>query len=311
MTSLPRHASLPHVMDDAAARCAICDERANTAVMVRLGASRLVRCDGCGSWTYLPRLTPESQARLHDTSEYFAHPYFQHRRQSTEALRHRCQEALTRVGRGFPLRSLRGERVLDIGCDTGGFAREAAQMFGFIPIGIDVSMNAVEEATRRGMEAYHASIEGAPGHLRDLAVITAIDLIEHVVSPREFLHAVYDRLRPGGVVYLETPNIASIVYRAGRVLCRLTGARPQGMFERLFPRQHAQYFTRNALWALAERCGFEVVQIDTRLLPFRAVGTSLLVRAGVVGLQLLDVVTHARRILICAVLRKPLRSRVL
>lgn len=288
--------------------CVVCGKGALNTVVVSLDQSRLVRCAECGSWTYLPRLTPELQIGLHNTSEYFAHPYFQHRRRSMESVRRRCQQVFTIIGKEVPVQTLRGEYVLDIGCDTGVFIQEAARMFNFTPVGIDVSLASVREARVRGMEAYQASIEDAPAQLKNLAVITAIDLIEHVTRPREFLRAVYERLRPGGVIYLETPNNSSIVYLCGRFLCRLTGARPRRGFERLFPRQHAQYLTPAGLRILAVDCGFEAVRLGARVLPLRDVGASLIVRAGVASLQLLDLVMRSDGLLIYALLRKPLRT---
>ena len=172
-------------------------------------------------------------------------------------------------------------------------------------MGVDVSEAAVDEANRRGIEAYHASLEAAPAHLSDLAVVTAIDVIEHVASPRAFLQEVYARLRPSGVVYLETPNIASTVYRVGRVLCRMSHGHPRALFQRLFPVQHAQYFTVGSLRVLAQQCGFEVVRLDTRCLPLRDIGTSLIIKVGVAGLQVADRMTSSDRLLICALLRRP------
>jgi len=273
--------------------------------MVRLESSRLVGCRSCGSWTYLPRLTANEQMDLHTTGAYFNHPYFRHRRQRADLARHRCREAFTRIAAGVDLQTLRGERLLDVGCDTGSFLATAAEMFGVVPLGVDVSDAAVDEANHRGIEAHRASLEAAPAHLRNLAAITAIDVIEHVASPRAFLNEVYARLRPSGVVYLETPNVASVVYRVGRVLCRASGGRPRALFVRLFPVQHAQYFTTGSLHVLAEQCGFEVVGLDTRCLPLRDIGTSLPFRVGTAALQIADRMSSSGRVLICALLRRP------
>ena len=289
-------------------RCAVCGaplQSSSSAVVVRLERSRLVRCASCGSWTYFPRLTADAQAGLHKAEAYFEHPYFRHRRRSTGPLRRRCREVFTRLADGANLRTLEGERLLDVGCDTGAFLKASAEMFGVLPVGVDVSEAAVDEAKRKGIEAYRASLETAPAHLSNLAAITAIDVIEHVASPWAFLEAVYERLRPSGVVYLETPNVASSVYRVGRVLCRMSHGHPRAFFERLFPVQHAQYFTVDSLRMLAQHCGFEVVRLDTRRLPLRDIGTSLIVKAGVAGLQIADRMVPSDRILICALLRRP------
>jgi 2-polyprenyl-3-methyl-5-hydroxy-6-metoxy-1,4-benzoquinol methylase len=291
-------------MQDDSSACAVCGVLLSGPVMVRLGEARLIRCTACSSWIYLPRLSAQEQTAIHDSADYFEHPYFQGRRQAQASLDRRCRETFTRIGAGVNLESLRGERLLDVGCDTGFFLASAAEQFGIVPVGIDVSSHAVQEAAKKGIEAYHADLATAPNPLKDFTVITAIDLIEHVAEPRAFLRQIFARLRPGGVAYLETPNICSTVYLVGRLLCSVTGGRPRGTFERLFPPQHAQHFTCASFSALARECGFEVVQLDTRVLPFDDIHTSLPVRIGMAGLQLLDSLTCGK-ILICALLRRP------
>src|SRR5947209_13970463 len=118
--------------------CAACATSLSRRAMVRLGRARLERCDSCGSWTYLPRPNPHQQAAIHDTQEYYEHPYFQERRQREQAVRRRCQQAFSLIGTAIDLEALRGERMLDIGCDTGAFLRVASALYGIAPVGIEV-----------------------------------------------------------------------------------------------------------------------------------------------------------------------------
>ena len=74
----------------------------------------------------------------------------------------------------------------------------------------------------------------------------------------------------------------------GWVLSRITGGRPTAIFERLFPSQHIQYFTRSSFATLAHECGFEVVQLDLRSLPFTDLAISLPIRLALTGVQLFD-----------------------
>lgn len=285
-------------------RCSVCTTTLSGPVRVRLGESQLIECAGCGSWIYLPRLSVQQQATIHDTAHYFEHPYFQGRRQAGAVLDRRCRNTFARIEAGINLESLRGERMLDIGCDTGRFLTSAANQFGIVPVGIDVSAQAVQRAAQQGLEVYHTALEHAPDHLTDFRVITAIDLIEHLIDPSALLRQVFIRLRPDGVLYLETPNINSMVYRFGRLLCQITGGQPRPVFERLFPPQHVQYFTNSSLATLAKQCGFEVVRLDHRTLPPTDISTSLPIRLGVAALQLLDLL-FGSKILLCALLRRP------
>src|SRR5262249_37590347 len=95
-------------------------------VRVRLRTARLVSCARCGSWTYFPRLNSVEQARLHDDHEYFQHPYFRTRREDQSRAEARCAKAFDYVSAATDVTSVHGERLLDIGCDTGTFLKVTA-----------------------------------------------------------------------------------------------------------------------------------------------------------------------------------------
>jgi cyclopropane fatty-acyl-phospholipid synthase-like methyltransferase len=272
---------------------------------VRLGISYLQACGACGSWTYFPRTTAEQQSKIHDNESYFDHPYFELRRNQSRAQRRRCRTIFARLAPSINLQSLRGQRLLDVGCDTGSLLVAAREEYGIRPVGIDVAGRAVAVARENGVEALQTTLEAAPEDLTAFQVITAVDLVEHVPDPDAFLREVRRRLQPGGVTYLETPNIRSLVYVVGRVLARLTQGRPQSLFERIFPPQHVQYFTIDSLGQMAERTGYEVIEISTRPLPWHDIAASKAVRTGMAFLQFFDRFL-GREILICAVLRRPL-----
>lgn len=283
--------------------CVVCGTH-TLNVRVRLGRATLAACPRCDSWTYSPRPDQEAQAVIHDSDAYFAHPYFELRRTITPAMRERCRDTFIRLGRAIPLDALRGQRMLDVGCDAGTFLRCAAQEFGIVPVGIDVANRPVQAARESGVDAYHTTIEHAPAELRDFRVATAIDVVEHVPDPVGFLEAVRYRMLPGGIVYLETPNIRSAVYRIGARLTRVLLGRPAVVWERLFPAQHLQYFTRDSLSAVARRAHFEVCELGTRPLKWSDLATSLAVRTGTTAMQAVDRLTR-EHILLCAVLRNP------
>jgi len=284
--------------------CAVCRQPLAGRVKVRLGSIVLLECPSCRSWTYFPRPTREQQSAIHDDAEYFDHPYFQNRRHDQRKNDRRCRQIFAHLKTGVDLSALRGDRLLDVGCDTGGFLSSAARLFGVVPIGIDVASLAVQMTQEQGIESYCTALEQAPSHLSELSMITAIDLIEHVVDPEALLRQIFQRLRPGGITYLETPNIHSVVYQLGSVLAGWTGGKPVAIFERLFPPQHIQYFTPDSFTSLAEACGFEIVHLELRPLLFSDLGTSLPLRIGLTGLQLFDKLI-GNEILICGLLRKP------
>src|SRR6185437_11236606 len=82
---------------------------------------RLFKCGSCRSLTALPRPSAEKQGAIHDSAEYFAHPYFELRRHQLDAVERRCRVVFEKIGAVIDLNSLRGLTHLDVGCDTGDF----------------------------------------------------------------------------------------------------------------------------------------------------------------------------------------------
>jgi 2-polyprenyl-3-methyl-5-hydroxy-6-metoxy-1,4-benzoquinol methylase len=250
-------------------------------------AVALYSCPGCGSLTALPRPADESQRSLHDREDYFDHPYFDLRRDGPVTTS-RCRQTFARIGRTVDVARLRGALHLDVGCDTGTFLEAAAALFGTRPTGIDVSRRATEETRRRGIAAFCCSLESLDPSAGPFDLITAIDVLEHVPDPLKFLRAIRGRLNAGGILYLETPNIASVVYDVGRILGLAPGLAPRRLRERLFPAEHVQYFTKEGLSAVLARSGLTVIDGKTRSLSASDLSASWPTRTAVVGLQLVD-----------------------
>lgn len=150
-------------------------------------------------------------------------------------------EALLHFG---PVREL-----LEIGCGPGYFLDEARRAGVARVVGIDRNPWAVEEARRRGIEAHVGSIDVLlPEDAFDAIVM--LDLIEHVADPVPFLAEVRARLRPGGRVFLMTPNIRS-------ALARVAGRRWVSF---KIP-EHLYYYSPRSMRTLLARSGFEVLSL--------------------------------------------------
>jgi SAM-dependent methyltransferase len=283
--------------------CVACGRRVSEKALLKTPYVHMFRCNSCGSWTSVPRPTVESQSALHDTAEYFEHPYFKARREDEALAASRCDSIFGQIGKVIDVDCLRGERMLDIGCDVGSLLVAAARKYDVTPLGLDVAGRAAEVARSRGLQVFHGTIEQAPEEFTGLKLATAIDILEHATDPSAFLKAVRERLAPGGLLFIQTPNCESIVYQIGWRLCRLTNGRPRDSLERLFPPQHIQYFSRCGLQVLAERAGFQIKEIQTRILPRADIVTSVVIRFGLMGLQAIDFLRR-KQILLCAVLRK-------
>jgi SAM-dependent methyltransferase len=94
-------------------------------------------------------------------------------------------------------------RWLDYGCGNGGLVRHARAAVGCAAIGFEEG--AIAEAARAaGIPILQPSELAA--HEASFDVVTAIEVLEHVVDPLETLRQVRRLLRPGGVFFYTTGN---------------------------------------------------------------------------------------------------------
>lgn len=106
-------------------------------------------------------------------------------------------------------RSEPGSRLLDVGFGSGTFL-ESARDAGWRVAGADPDSIAVAAALKRGLDVRQGGIETFSDMPEHFDVITMNHVIEHVHDPRTTLQMVYQLLKPGGVLWLSTPNIQSL-----------------------------------------------------------------------------------------------------
>jgi 2-polyprenyl-3-methyl-5-hydroxy-6-metoxy-1,4-benzoquinol methylase len=100
------------------------------------------------------------------------------------------------------------DRLLDIGCGGGEFLQRARRL-GWSVEGVDFDPKAVAAASAAGLKVSVGSIEAYAEVRNHFDVVTCNHVIEHVYDARELVEAIYRILKPGGRIWIETPNIGS------------------------------------------------------------------------------------------------------
>ena len=154
---------------------------------------------------------------------------------------YRHEKELTFRDLGFDLNSFRAKKLLEIGCANGPFLTLAKNLGAEI-LGIDISVDLVEEAVRNGLNCRVARVEDVTGNFD---VICLWDLIEHVTDPRKFLKQVRRLSHVGTQLLIQTP-------RYGRV-AELFGE----SWRYLLPVEHVVLYSLEALTALLSEFGFQ------------------------------------------------------
>jgi SAM-dependent methyltransferase len=99
-----------------------------------------------------------------------------------------------------------GGRLLDLGCGSGGFLQRASEA-GWDVVGVEPDPAAAEVARRFSHVDVYASLDNVSG-LFDM--ITMAHVVEHLHDPRAVIADCYNRLRPGGHLWIATPNISGV-----------------------------------------------------------------------------------------------------
>lgn len=98
--------------------------------------------------------------------------------------------------------------LLDVGCGSGSFLK-IAKTVGWSVQGIDVDEKAIEAARAEKIDARVGSIDIFEGQSELFNVITMSHVIEHVHDPRRTLQVCWNLLKPGGTLWMESPNMDS------------------------------------------------------------------------------------------------------
>ena len=211
----------------------------------------LMRCSAC-SLVWLSNPPKPSDMYLHYTDAY--HKLISSAGENSfERWRDRIQTLRRQKQAGT---------LLDVGCSSGGFLGffqgESWKLYG-----IEMSADCAKRAeARTGAQVFVGDILDAPFASESFDVITCFDVLEHVYQPRQAMAKVGEWLKPGGIFYVQVPNVDSAE-------ARVFGSYWHGLE---LPR-HLFHYSPASLKSLAASAGLEVFLLETRRNP--AVGTSL------------------------------------
>lgn len=140
-------------------------------------------------------------------------------------------------------------RLLDVGCGYGFFLQTSKEA-GWDATGIEITDEAVKACTSKGLRMHHGTLESAVFPNDHFDVIVLIETIEHVIEVDQLLKEIQRVLRPGGLVYLSTPNFNAI-----------NRYRLKEKYDVVQYPLHLSYFTPATLKRFFESNGFKTKQM--------------------------------------------------
>ena len=137
-----------------------------------------------------------------------------------------------------------GRSILDVGCGDGTFLSTLSDKW--IKHGIEPSAAGAALSRKKDLDVSIGTLSSSAPHRVDL--ISALDVIEHVVDPHIFIESVKEHLNKNGTVLLLTGDAASYAARV---------AGPQWSYLRWCG--HISVFSARGLRSLLESHGFEIL----------------------------------------------------
>jgi SAM-dependent methyltransferase len=220
---------------------------------------RWEKCLCCGLFVHKRNY----DASLLNTTYEFAYRSEDFREHSIQEEYHRIRlmpegtsENLTRVRwlvphlqkeNGNVFKPIERKTVLDIGSGLGVFP-EALKNNGFVVTTIEANHESAEFLATLGMNSLQGFFPESK-HLNGTVydIVTAVHVLEHQKHPEEFLRDIHAKLKLGGTLFIEVPDMSEFMY--------LDPAHDE------FASTHLWCFDPSTLCRLIEDCGFQVMEL--------------------------------------------------
>lgn len=147
--------------------------------------------------------------------------------------------------------------LLDVGCGLGFFVRAVEQQKPNWQVsGYEMAEPAVKFAreTNQLENIFSGAVQNSNIPLNSVDVITLWDVIEHIPYPQPLLNYLCSILKPGGFLFLQTPNFPIQLFKA-KLKRMIRGMKPGIHY--LEARDHINNYTRKTLSNLANQCQFQ------------------------------------------------------
>jgi SAM-dependent methyltransferase len=239
------------------ARCPVCGHHGETRLLLDISSKEVpnqqltfAKCPRCGTVFQLD----------------FAVPQYEEYNTSPVALKFYVEQGAgleTLVLPACIARSRPVDSYLEVGCGFGFGLDFARHSFGWRVRGIDPSPIADQGRKAFGLQIERSYLTRQDAGGVGYDAIAAIEVLEHIDSPNEFLSVIKANLSPDGILVLSTPDADYIEF----------GVEKPGLLSVLSSGYHAVLYTADSMKIALQNAGFSETQVAVR-------GATLLAIAG-------------------------------
>jgi 2-polyprenyl-3-methyl-5-hydroxy-6-metoxy-1,4-benzoquinol methylase len=153
-------------------------------------------------------------------------------------------------------------KMLDFGCGPGYFL-DRAKLMGWETFGSEYNKKASKICSENGISMLENNQTGL-NYNEQFDVILFSEVIEHLIYPSHYLKLFSDYLRPGGMIYITTPNYNSITRKILKSKWSVLG----------YP-EHLSYFTSSTLKKALNNNNFKIIWTRTHGISLSQIKISL------------------------------------
>ena len=101
--------------------------------------------------------------------------------------------------------------LLDCGCNNGVYSRSLAELLGTKTVlALELNLQLAKEAQANNVVVLRTDLNAPiPFEADSVNVLTAFNVLEHLVETELFINEIYRIITPGGYAIINTPNLAS------------------------------------------------------------------------------------------------------
>lgn len=210
-------------------------------------------CNTCRTLYMSPRPSPDVMDSYYSNSEnyaYWAEHIFPASEQSRKEKLHRPW--LNRILDLCDRYAVRRRQLVEIGPGFGTFCSVANEEAAFASVlAVEPTPEMAEACRSRGVTVLEKRVEDVVDEISDADVAVAFEVVEHLFEPQSFFEQVGRFLKPGGLLIVSCPNGEGF---------DISTLREESL---AIDPEHVNLFNPASLSLLAERCGFEVLEVTT------------------------------------------------